>query len=74
LGWARSGHPLHCAEYFFSLKCSSYTIGSNGVILVPQKAQRFWQPLRCAEGSGSARCATAFFLAKEKAGSRYFQQ
>ncbi|PLW57572.1 hypothetical protein PCANC_01174 [Puccinia coronata f. sp. avenae] len=58
LSWARSGHPLHCAEYFFSLKCSSYTVGSSGVILVPQKAQR------SAKRSGfGSRCAALMVAA-----------
>ncbi|PLW10433.1 hypothetical protein PCANC_18539 [Puccinia coronata f. sp. avenae] len=77
---AKSSGPARCATAFSAEEKAgnryfqrSYTVGSNGVILVLQKAQRFWQPLHCAEGSGSARCATAF-LAKEKAGSRYFQR
>jgi hypothetical protein len=52
LGWARSGHLLHCAEFFFSFKCSSNAVRSNGVILVPQKAQQ------SAKRSGfGSRCA-----------------
>jgi hypothetical protein len=82
LGWARSGHPLHCAEYFFfffSLKCSSYTVGSNGVILVPQKAQRSakrsgFGSLCAALKVAAPPAALPLFLNKEKAGSRYFQQ
>jgi hypothetical protein len=70
---------LHCAEYFFFIKVQQlhrwkqWCNFSAAESAAKRKAQRFWQPLRCAEGSGSARCAIAF-LAKEKAGSRYFQR